>query len=470
MHNVGAQVLSVAQMRSAEERLIAGGSDVDTLMQRAGRGAAHLIRRMAPGAAITVLCGPGNNGGDGYVIARALLEWGHRVAVVAAMEPGGDAARRAAAACDAPRLEPDAAKGDVLVDCLFGSGLNRRLSDELQDMLIGLASRHDRLVAVDLPSGIGADDGALLADELPRYDLCIALGAWKRAHYLMPAMAHWGMVRLIDIGVERADGRALLVEKPRLSAPAMDAHKYRRGLIAVVGGQMPGAGMLAARAAGLAGAGYVKLLSQRRIVDAPADLVTMKAPGDVSLGREIGDERVAALLIGPGLGRDADARERLGQVLSADRPTVLDADALVMLRLAMMTRRASPLIVTPHEGELSGLEDLFGLAGEGSKPERALALAAEMDALVIAKGPDTVIATPQGRLAFAPSATSWLSVAGSGDVLAGIVAARLGVTGQAWDAAMQAVWLHGEAARHAGPAFTAAMLAQSVQDAVAAAL
>lgn len=460
------QVLTAAQMVSAEERLMASGIDVHELMQRAGRGAAEYVWRMAAGAPVTVLCGPGNNGGDGYVIAEAIRERGGPVQVVAAFEPGTNAAKRAASLYGGPVVAARDAPGSIFVDCLFGTGLARALSDDLTEMLCDLASRHDRSIAIDIPSGIESDSGALLGDRLPHYALCIALGAWKQAHFLMPAMASWDMARLVDIGADMEEGGATAIGKPALSQPAPDAHKYRRGLVAVVGGAMPGAALLASKAAGHAGAGYVKLLSQHKIAHAPADLVTIKAPGDVSFGKAAGDDRVSAILVGPGLGRDARASERLGQALSLDRPTVIDADGLTVLRKAMLKGRDSAAILTPHEGELATLEKLFGLDGSAAKPARARALARAANAVVIAKGPDTVIAEPDGRTALAGKASSWLSVAGTGDVLAGVTASRLAVTGDAWRAANEGVWLHGEAARLSGAAFTAGELADNIRKAL----
>lgn len=457
------QVLTVAQMVAAEERLMAGGTDVHALMQRAGRGAAEYVWRMAGRSKVTVLCGPGNNGGDGYVIAETLRERGGAVQVVAARQPGTDAARRAASLYAGPIVDASGASGDVLVDCLFGSGLSRPLSDEFDSLLSGLAQGHARAVAIDLPSGVASDSGTILAANLPRYALCISLGAWKRAHHLMPAMASWADARLVDIGAARDPGGAVLVGKPHITAPDDNAHKYRRGLVAVVGGAMPGAALLAARAAARGGAGYVKLLA-RDGIHAPDWLVT-DTPGDGDLPAALEDERIAAVLVGPGLGRDDNARARLRAALSSGRRMVLDADALLFLDVP-----APGAVLTPHEGELARLERHFGLSCDAAKPARALALAKASGALVIAKGPDTVIAAADGRLAFAGKAPSWLSVAGTGDVLAGLCAARLAVTRDPWHAAMEAVWLHGEAARLAGPAFHAGDLADCVRSAVASCL
>lgn len=461
------QVLTAAQMVLAEERLMAAGSDVNALMQRAGRGAADLVWRLAAGApvghGVTVLCGPGNNGGDGYVIAEAIRERGGGVQVVAAREPATDAARRAASLYRGGFADVDTARGAVLVDCLFGTGLARPLSSELDAKLSGLAARHQRRVAIDLPSGIDSDSGAILAANLPHYDLCIALGAWKRAHVLMPAMARWSMARLVDIGAAREAGGARLVTKPQLDPPAADAHKYSRGLVAVIGGAMPGAAMLASRAAAHGGAGYVKLLA-RAAVPTPEWLVT-QGVGDGDLPGALADARIAAALVGPGLGRDDNALARLNAAIAAGHLLVLDADALMLL-----DHPVPGAILTPHAGELARLERHFGLDAQASWPDRVQALAKATGAVVVGKGPDTVLASPDGRLAFAGKVPSWLSVAGTGDVLAGLCAARLAVVRDPWLAANEAVWLHGEAARRAGAAFHAGDLADHVRPALASCL
>jgi ADP-dependent NAD(P)H-hydrate dehydratase / NAD(P)H-hydrate epimerase len=464
------QVLTAAQMLHAEHRLMDAGTDVHALMQRAGRGAAEWVWRIASGTPVTVLCGPGNNGGDGYVIAQALHDRGFPVQIVAALPPATEAARRAASLYRGAIVDAAEATGAVLVDCLFGSGLNREVTGMLRDMLHDLAARHGKRIAIDLPSGVATDSGAMLIDALPHYDLCIALGAWKPAHFLMPAMQHWRAARLVDIGCGQERGAAHLIGRPAIHAPAADAHKYTRGLIAVVGGAMEGAAMLASRSAALGGAGYVKMLAQDSVFSAPADLVVMRSPGMMTLPQALSDDRIAAVLCGPGLGRDHQARERMEAALESGHPAVLDADALVLLRLANVAGRTAPLVLTPHEGELARLEQAFGLPEEGGKQARALALAKATNAVVIAKGADTLVASPDGALAYAPRASSWLSVAGTGDVLAGLVAARLAVTGDAFRAAQQAVWLHKEAARQAGAGFTAAILAESVRDAMGAAL
>ncbi|MDP9056814.1 MAG: NAD(P)H-hydrate epimerase [Pseudomonadota bacterium] len=453
-------------MRAAEEGLIASGSSVDALMQRAGQGAAEWVWRMAAGRRVTVLCGPGNNGGDGYVIAEAIRARGGEVSVIAAMMPTTPAARNAAALYrGVVRDEHAEPAGDVLIDCLFGSGLTRPLLPAHAALLQRLGASHRHSIAIDVPSGVGSDSGLCLNDGLPQFDLTVSLGAWKYAHFLMPAAALMGGLRLVDIGVAPVTGAGAVVRRPRLHPPAADAHKYRRGLLAVVAGEMPGAGLLACIAAQHAGAGYVKLLSEHQLT-APCDLVVEE--GD--LAKRLSDKRISAGLVGPGLGRDDTAHQRLMAALHCAAPMVVDADALMLLTPDLLGARHAPTIATPHEGELAALEHAYGLAGSGSKVERAGALAAASGMVVVAKGPDTVIAAPDGRIACSPRASTWLSTAGTGDVLAGTIASRLATGVEAFTAAGEGIWLHGEAARRTPPPFTAGALAQGIAGAFAACL
>lgn len=449
-------------MRAAEDALVAQGVSIDELMQRAGGGAADWVWRVAMGRSVTVLCGPGNNGGDGYVIAEALRERGLTVRVVAPLPPATDAARDARAGCKGEVLESGGVRGGVLVDCLFGSGLSRPLSVEHEALLAELASHHDMTVAVDLPSGVATDTGALLG-AVPRCDLTLALGAWKPAHFRMPAMGRMGLCRLVDIGVAPVPQAAALFPGPRLDAPPMDSHKYARGLLGVVGGAMPGATLLAAKAAMRAGAGYVKLLSAQHQVGANDALVVDDAP----LAEALADKRWSALLVGPGLGRDTQAGERLGAVLERGLPTVLDADALHLLDDDLLEGiDVSRLLLTPHEGELAKLRETFGIA-PGDKVAVAQALAETTGMTVLAKGSDTVLAAPEGRLAYFPPAPSWLASAGTGDVFAGIAASRMAAGAAPFRAAGEAAWLHAEAARIAGPALIADDLIHSLSAAYA---
>lgn len=455
--NAAQPVLTASELRAAEQRLIEAGIGVGELMRRAGTGAAEWIWRIAAGRSVTVLCGPGNNGGDGYVIAETLRRRGIDVTVVAPLPPQTDAAREACAGYKGPVTGQRS--GSVFVDCLFGTGLSRPINDELQALLKKLMAMHDYGISVDLPSGVDSDSGRLLNAHPPRYDLTLALGAWKRAHWLMPGMAVMGERRLVDIGLDEPGHVTALSPRPQLHPPPADAHKYTRGLVAVIGGTMISAAVLASEAAMRAGAGYVKLLAGASHPAAPADLVMEH--GEAAAG--LRDERIAAVLVGPGLGRSDEAEKRLRTALASGHPLVLDADALVLLRRGDCAERDEPLVLTPHEGEVARLCAAFEV-GETCKVAQAEALAKATGAVVLAKGPDTIL-TDGDRVRFFPPASSWLSMAGTGDVLAGIVASRLAVTGDPFRAAEEAVWLHGEAARQCGPALIAGLLARAVSDA-----
>lgn len=431
-------VLTADAMRAAEQRLFDGGMPVYDLMRRAGYEATEALWYFAGGVPALVLCGPGNNGGDGYVIARCLAARRTPVRVAALGEPRTEAARAARAAWGGPvetletaMLEP----GMMLVDALFGTGLSRGLDAGAAGHLNRLAADARYRVAVDLPSGVSTDDGRVLS-LVPDYDLTISLGALKPSHLLQPAARHMGRVVTADIGLGDIRSALTLIECPERPVPAVDAHKYSRGAVGIIGGAMPGAAILAASAAARAGAGSVALSGVAQ--GGPAALIRK---GEDAI---LADERLGALLVGPGLGRDEAAAARLERALASGRPLVLDADALTLLG-----DRALPgtPVLTPHDGEF---QRLFGDL-PGSKIDRALAGARRSGAVVVYKGADTVIAAPDGRVALAPPGPSWLASAGTGDVLAGIIAAMLAQGRAPFEAAQAGVWLHAEAARGAGP-------------------
>lgn len=449
-------ILTAAEIRAAEQRAAESGTSVETLMERAGAGAAEAIWRYANPVAVLILCGPGNNGGDGYVIARRLKERGVAVRVAAAQEVRTEAALRARSlwtgSLSAGTVEPldSAAEAPVLVDALFGTGLRRPLDEETHGALGRLAARASIRIAIDLPSGIESDDGRILSP-VPEYDLTIALAALKPAHLLQPAAAHVGRLALVDIGIEAASALHR-IGRPSLPSPGPCDHKYSRGMVAVLAGAMPGAAALAASAALRSGAGYVRLSAERAITGLPSAIVQGECPLD--------DPRIGALLIGPGLGRGADSAALLERALASGLPLVLDADALILLggrpeRLASL--RHQP-ILTPHSGEFDAL---FGRLA-GSKVDRARAAARKAGAILLLKGADTVIAAPDGRAAIAPPAPNVLASAGTGDVLAGIVASLRAQGLDPFDSACAAVWLHGRAAEWVGAGLIADDLAEAV--------
>lgn len=448
----GQPILTAAAMRAAEERAIAAGVTVDGLMDRAGKGVAAAVQRLASGAPVLVLCGPGNNGGDGYVAAAALAAAGLDVRVAATGAPTSEAAARARDRWWGS-IEPlaSAEPASILVDALFGTGLSRPLEGPHEQKLGFLAEAARLSISVDLPSGVTTDDGRPLG-AIPTFDLTLALGALKPAHLLQPAARYCGAVRLIHIGID-ANSDVKVLDKPSLRSPGPDDHKYTRGMVAIVAGAMSGATQLASIAAMRAAAGYVALLGEGH--GGPHALV--HKPFD---DEALSDSRIGALLIGPGLGRGDDAAVKLDRALATDHPLVVDGDALYLLknRLDALARRRAPAILTPHAGEF---DSLFG-KDDASKLVRAQAAARAAGATVVFKGADTVIAAPEGGVRIAPDASDWLSTAGTGDVLAGAIAAMLSAGLAPVEAASAGVWLHGEAARRLGPAFIADDLANAM--------
>lgn len=464
--SVARPILTAAEMRVAEEAAIAGGVTVEELMERAGRAVADIAWRVGAKTPALILCGPGNNGGDGYVAARILKERGVEVRVAQLAEPRTEAARAARARWDG-RIEPlsGARPAPLVIDALFGTGLTRPLGSALAAALGEFAREARHSIAVDLPSGVDSDSGALLSPA-PAFDITVALGALKPAHRLQPAARHCGEVVLGEIGVV-GSGRLEEIARPLLAAPDPAAHKYSRGYVLVAAGEMAGAAELSASAALRAGAGYVALAGSWRGSAGPMALVDRRADNAEAIAGLIDDKRIGAVLIGPGLGSGNDGKARLAAALDSGRPLVLDADALTMLAEIGLERAAGldeAAILTPHEGEF---ERLFGEIG-GGKVERAREAARLAGSVVVYKGADTVIAHPDGRAVIAGLAPSWLASAGTGDVLAGIIAAMRARGLDAFAAARAGVWLHGEAARRAGPGLIADDLVARLPAALAA--
>jgi hydroxyethylthiazole kinase-like uncharacterized protein yjeF len=432
-------ILTAEQMRAAERAAIEAGTPETTLMERAGAALAEAVRLYAGPRETLVLCGPGNNGGDGYVAARHLKAAGYSVRVAALAEPTADAAKWAKEQWDGP-VEPFAAavEAPIVIDCLFGTGLSRGLEPAVAQRLLLLVDKALVAVACDLPSGVSSDDGALLSP-IGHYHLTVTFGALKPAHRLMPAMQHMGRVVLADIGVETA-GDWFEIGQPDLPPLDPQGHKYSRGLVHCLAGQMPGAIALAAEAAARSGAGYVRVSTSLPIGGLPSSIVQTG-------GADLQDERIGCILVGPGLG---DVPQVLTLALTAPRPIVIDADAIGLVGEPERLH-GHDVILTPHEGEF---RKLFGDIA-GSKPERALEAARRSQSIIVYKGPDTLVAAPDGRLGFAPPAPTWLATAGTGDVLAGMIAAMRARGLDAFGAACAGVWLHGRAAEAVGPAMIA---------------
>ena len=436
-----------------------GGVSVDGLMERAGAAIAEAIWRIAGASEILILCGPGNNGGDGYVAGRLLKERGSHVRVAASTPAKAEAASRAAGLWDGPvESLTEARRAGTIVDALFGTGLTRPLEPTTAEALARLCKSAHRRIAVDLPSGVATDDGSMLG-EVPHFDLTIALGALKPSHLLLPAAAHCGQVAVADIGLGAIEAPLHRIARPRLAAPGHDANKYSRGKLVVLAGDMPGASQLAALAGQRSGAGYVELLGAEG--DAPPHALVRRGWS----AKAIDDDRIAAMVVGPGLGRGRAARERLDAALASGKPLVLDADALTLIGKARHNRIAGH-VLTPHWGEFVRM---FG----DSKRDRltqAREAARKSGAILLLKGADSIVAHPDGRAAISGLSPSWLAGAGTGDVLAGIIGGLLANGLEPFEAAQAGIWLHAEAARLAGPMLIADDLVTRLPIAIAACL
>jgi ADP-dependent NAD(P)H-hydrate dehydratase / NAD(P)H-hydrate epimerase len=460
----GAPIVTAAAMRAAEADAFARGVSQTALMERAGAAVAREAARFATGRPILVLAGPGNNGGDGYVAARLLKAAGHDVVIAASGAPKEGAAAAMHARWDGPTTSLYAAQArPVLVDGLFGTGLTRSLDRSLAAILAELCRAAEFALAIDLPSGLDTDSGASLGAPR-RVNATLALGALKPAHLLDEGLSRCGRVLLADIGIP-IETQWRSVARPRIDAPGASSHKYSRGLVAVVEGAMPGAARLAARAAMAGGAGYVVLAGAGGDGSCPDALVRREVVSGGELAAFLAWDRIDAVVLGPGLGRDARAEGFLRAAFEADKPLVLDGDALTMLGRSAgewLAGRAAPSWITPHSGEF---DRMFG--GDGSKIDRAVQAAAQTGATVVHKGADTVIAGAGGEVRVLAGASPWLSTAGTGDVLAGLLGAQVAQGGAGVAPAAAAAWLHGRAAQLAGPAFFADQLIAQLPEAIA---
>jgi len=452
-------------MRRAEQLLIDTGSSVEALMAKAGKGAAQEIWRISGDMPTLILCGPGNNGGDGYVIAQWLLDKGVDVSVAYSSDPKTDAAKKAKLLWKGSiEAISDASPKPQIVDCLFGTGLKRALDKKLLNQLNAIKDHAKRLVAIDLPSGVDSDTGQLL-NPLPNFDLTIALGAYKPAHFLRPSRSSMGNLIGVDIGIE-SKSSLHVIEKPAFLKPSAIDHKYSRGLIAIIAGAMPGAANLAALAAQNSGAGYVKIFASDGFQSTHSSIVVENFSNPKQLADLLTDQRINSVVVGPGLGCDEDARKVLDQVLLSDKKLVLDADALILLGAEFskaVAGRKQSTIATPHSGEFGAILDgIFE-----SKIHAARQLSKQSTATILLKGSDTVIAEPSGMTVIASSANKWLSTAGTGDVLSGIIAARMASSGNELKAASAGNWLHTRAAQLAGAAFSPEKLIDQIPNALA---
>lgn len=499
--NPRAALLSVAQMYAADRLAMAGGVSGLSLMERAGRAVAEVAARFAP-RRVVVLCGPGNNGGDGFVAARHLQERGG-AAQVALLGPRAALKGDAAAMAErwngplAPLAPAALAGADLVIDALFGAGLDRPITGIAAETLAAVAAAGLPVVAVDVPSGVHGDTGQALGPAVAAR-ATVTFFRRKPGHLLLPGRVLCGEVIVADIGIPEtvlatirpdcfANGPDLwraLYPRPRL-----EGHKYDRGHAVVVSGGAlaTGAARMAAGAALRLGAGLVTVASPSEaaaINAAHLTAVMVRACEEATdLAALLADRRFNAVLLGPGGGRGERMREKVAAALAPGaapagpgaRAVVLDADALTSFAeapealFAAIAAAAGPVVLTPHEGEFARLFPDLALrsglpaVGEGAgKLARARAAARRSGAVVVLKGADTVIAAPGGEAAINDNAPPWLATAGAGDVLAGFVTGLLAQGMPAFAAAAAAVWVQGACAARFGPGLIAEDLEREV--------
>jgi ADP-dependent NAD(P)H-hydrate dehydratase / NAD(P)H-hydrate epimerase len=470
------ELLTTAEMAEADRLAIAGGVAGLDLMENAGRAVADAAAHMQC-RRVVVVAGPGNNGGDGFVAARYLAERGAvvRVGFVGDRKRlKGDAAL-AAQRWTGPVEEASPASlrdCDLIIDALFGAGLDRDVDGLPRAMIAAMNASGVPIVAVDLPSGVNGTTGSMMgaAVEATR---TVTFFRRKTGHLLMPGRRHCGAIEVADIGIP---GSVLGTIKPatfadapplwRSAFPQLDprGHKYSRGHAVVVSGGLSttGAARLAARAALRAGAGLVTIATPREALavnaaDSPSVMVR-PVDGPSDLAEFLADKRRNSVVLGPGGGVGPAMRELAQAALASEAAVLLDADALTSfvdeptaLVSAIGKRAGRGVVLTPHEGEFSRLfSKISDISKSNSKLEKARLAAGIVGAVVVLKGPDTVIAGPGRRAAIANNAPPTLATAGSGDVLSGLIAGLMAQGMPPFEAASAGVWLHGEAANEFG--------------------
>ncbi len=480
-------LLTPAAMGRADQAAARSGIDSFGLMEKAGQAVAAAALGLLPGALrFVVLCGPGNNGGDGYVAARALADAGAEVAVFRLGDPArlkGDAATafaRCAIAGEAlDSYEPR--PGDAIIDAIFGAGLDRPVPEAVAAVVDKVGAQGLPVIAVDLPSGLDGRTGRVLG---AAFEAChtVTFMARKPGHVLMPGRRLCGPVEVYDIGIPKrivaAEAGPAGLNTPAAWAGLLpkaepEAHKFRRGHLTVFSGPATatGAARLSAAAGLRAGAGLVTIASPTNALEANAAQLTavmLKPVEDLTaLSAYLDDPRHNAFVLGPGFGVGPKARDFA--LALQDRRLVLDADGITSFRddasalFAAFATGETRLVLTPHEGEFARL--FPDIAGDEalSKIDMALAAAARSHAVVVYKGPDTVIAAPDGRALVNTNAPPSLATAGSGDVLAGMIGGLLAQGMPAFEAAAAGVWHHGAAANRAGRGLNAEELIRHIE-------
>ena len=476
------EVLTAEEMRKADAAAIAGGIPGITLMEQAGASVAKVIQdRYNPATPALVLCGPGNNGGDGFIVAAQLKNAGWKVRVACLVKKAGLKGDAALAAKqwegEVESLNSNLSLKDtgLIVMAIFGTGLSKTLEPEIVTLFDKIRAKKIPVVAVDLPTGLHASTGTVSPGMLGA-DVTVTFCRKKLAHMLLPGRELCGQVLVAEIGIPDqviADLKTTVFENtPALwlkdfPVPGTDAHKYTRGHALIYGGvKRTGAACLAAAAAQKIGAGLVSVAS--RAASAPiyhayrASIMVDEWTVRDDFKGLLRDERRNTVLAGPGAGIDDHLKEAVDDILTANKAAVFDADVFTLFKdsPAALFARLSPdkHVLTPHEGEFTRL---FG-AMEGNKLERARKAARTANAIVLLKGPDTVIAAPDGMVVINTNAPPTLATAGSGDVLAGMITGLMAQGMSPFMASCAAVWLHGDAAQSYGLGLTAEDIIQQL--------
>lgn len=459
------EIMTVAEMAAADHAAVAQGVPATILMERAGMAVAKaVISRFSP-SSVVIWCGPGDNGGDGYVAARHLQEGGWSVRVEALAPPASDCARWAAALWhgDVAALSSLPTLADIYIDALFGAGLSRPLDGDIAKLARATALGDATVIAVDLPSGVSGDTGRALGETAFRADLTVTFHRRKPAHVLVEGREACGEVVVADIGLAIPTSAMTLHEntpdlwRARFPWPELTAHKHRRGRLKVVSGDAwnTGAARLAARGGLRIGCGVVSILSPPgalSVIAAHLEAV-MLAPFEGETDLESAGETADAVVIGPAAGVGDVTTRNLFALARTGAALVVDADALTSFRHdpeALFSALDRDDVLTPHPGEFERIfPDL--LAGSPERIAAARAAAKRAGAVVLLKGADTVVAAPDGRAAVSLNGSRWLATAGSGDVLAGFVGGLIAQGMESFEAACAGAWIHSECAASHGP-------------------
>lgn len=462
------ELLTPSAMYMVDKAAIEYGTDSKTLMYNAGVAVANSVQKHWPYGDILVLCGPGNNGGDGFVAAQRLVEYGRNVSLVLC---GNKDKLSSDARYFATRYQGEilpfctsilSENISVVIDALFGAGLSRPLNADIIEFMNMVSDRQIPVCAVDVPSGLCGTTGKPLGNTSFRASRTLTFFCKKVGHLLQPGRQLCGIVEVADIGISKKALKNIKISAyensptlwlHKMKWPHHMQHKYLRGHVVVMGSdQYIGATKLAAISAARGGAGLVTVAATENTMpiyqSALTSIMVKHVSNEMGLDRLLSDKRINIVLTGPGFHPEDNVRKHVLKILSANKAVVLDAGAITSFSAnsaELFNAISGPCVMTPHIGEF---KQIFG--DYDNKLEAAREASIRSNSVIVLKGSDTVIACPNGEAIINSNAPAWLATAGSGDVLAGLVAGLMATGMQAFDAAAAAVWIHGEAANMFG--------------------